>query len=62
MAQTAAHIKENVIGSHPSRQWVVSFPKRIRHYLQTDAILLKVLRIVVNEIKKKGDRLQPKSP
>jgi hypothetical protein len=23
MAQTAAHIKENVIGPHPIRQWVV---------------------------------------
>ena len=53
MVETAAHIQENVIGPHPVRQWVVSFPKRIRHYLQTDAILQKVLRIVANEIKKK---------
>ena len=27
MAQIAAHIKENVIGPHPIRQWVISFPK-----------------------------------
>jgi hypothetical protein len=53
MTETAAHIQENVIGQFPVRQWVVSFPKRIRHYLQTEAILQKVLRIVANEIKKK---------
>jgi Putative transposase/Transposase zinc-binding domain len=53
MAKTAAHLQENVIGPHPVRQWVISFPKRIRHYLQTDAILQKVLRIVVKEIRNK---------
>jgi hypothetical protein len=53
MAKTAAHIQENIIGQLPVRQWVVSFPKRIRHYLQTDSILQKVLRVVANEIRKK---------
>ena len=53
MAETAAHIQENIIGQFPIRQWVVSFLKRIRYYLQTDAILQKVLRIVTNEIRKK---------
>jgi len=37
----------------PIRQWVISFPKRIRHYLQTNAILKEVLHVVVDEIKKK---------
>lgn len=45
MAETAAHLQENVIGPHPVRQWVISFPKRIRHYLQTDAIETSVLRL-----------------
>jgi hypothetical protein len=53
MAETAAHIRENVIPQIPVRQWVISFPKRIRYYLQTDEILQKVLRVVANEIRKK---------
>ncbi len=52
MAETGAHLIENLIPPVPIRQWVISFPKRIRPYLQTDTILQKVLRIVVNEIKK----------
>lgn len=61
MAETAAHIQSNIIGQLPVRQWVVSFPKRIRHYLKTDAILQKVLRIVVNEIKKKVITCSPQA-
>ena len=41
---------------------VISFPKRIRHYLQTDEILQKVLRIVAYEIKKKVIICSPKIP
>ena len=62
MAEIAARIRENVIGQIPIRQWVISFPKRIRYYLQTDAILQKVLRIVANEIKKKVIECSPKVP
>jgi hypothetical protein len=62
MAETAAHIRENVIPQISVRQWVISFPKRIRHYLQTDEILQKVLRIVANEIKKKVMICSPKIP
>jgi hypothetical protein len=62
MVATAAHIQENVIGQLPVRQWVMSFPKRIRHYLQTDAILQKVLRIVANEIRKKVIACSPEVP
>ena len=62
MAETAAHIRQNVIPQIPIRQWVISFPKRIRHYLQTDEILQKVLRIVANEIKKKVISCSQKIP
>jgi len=37
----------------PVRQWVISFPKRIRHYLHTDVILQEVLHTVVNQVRKK---------
>ena len=50
---TAAHLTDNVIPLVPVRQWVISFPLRIRHYLLEDGILQKVLEIVVEEIKKK---------
>jgi hypothetical protein len=52
MVETAAHLVENVIPSIPMRQWVISFPKRIRCYLQTNVILQDVLRIVVDEVRK----------
>jgi hypothetical protein len=53
MVETAANLMENVIPLVPIRQFVISFPMRIRHYLQTHAILQDVLRIVVDEIRKK---------
>lgn len=53
MVQTAAHLLENVIPCVPVRQFVISFPKRIRYYLQTHSILQSILRIVVDEIRKK---------
>ena len=53
MVETAAHLIENVIPRVPVRQFVISFPKRIRHYLQTHVILQAVLRIVIDEIRKR---------
>ena len=53
MVETAAHLVDNIIPRVPIRQFVISFPLRIRHYLQTDAILGQVLQIVVDEIRKK---------
>lgn len=53
MVQTAANLVENVIPSVPVRQWVISFPLRIRHYLQTHKILQATMRIVVDEIRKR---------
>ena len=52
MVETAANLIENVIPYVPVRQYVISFPMRIRHHLQTHAILKTVLRIVVDEIRK----------
>ena len=60
MAETAVHIRENVIPQISIRQWVISFPKRIHHYLQTDEILQKILLIVANEIKQKVIDCSPK--
>jgi hypothetical protein len=53
MVETAAHLTENVIPRVPVRQFVISFPMRVRHYLQTHKILQAVLRIVVDEIRKR---------
>ena len=53
MVETAANLIENVIPLVPVRQFVISFPMRIRHYLQTNTILQTVLRIVVDEIRKR---------
>ena len=52
MVQTAAHLVDHVFPKVPVRQWVISFPKRLRYHLQYDNklasralnIFLKVLR------------------
>ena len=53
MVETAANLVENVNSHVPVRQFVISFPMRIRHYFQTHKILQAVLRIVVDEIRKR---------
>lgn len=53
MCETAANLVENLIPYVPVRQFVMSFPMRIRHYLQTHGILQSVLKIVVDEIQKR---------
>ena len=60
MVEIAAHLVENLIPQIPMRQWVISFPKRIRHYLQTDSILQTILRIVTDEVKKTIIACSPK--
>lgn len=62
MAETAASLVENLIPCVPVRQFVISFPKRIRHYLQTHSIQQTVLRIVVDEIRKKMFACSPDVP
>ena len=52
MVETAAHLVDNVLPRLPFRQFVMSFPKRIRCYLENHKTLQKVLKIVVDEIRK----------
>ena len=40
MANTAAHLVDNVLPEVPNRQWVLSFPKRVRFLLARDHDLL----------------------
>jgi putative transposase/transposase-like zinc-binding protein len=60
MCATAAHLVENIIPHVPVRQFVMSFPMRIRHYLQTQEILQTILKIVVDEIRKRFIACGPK--
>lgn len=53
MGETAAHISDNIFPRIPCRQWVISFPKRIRFYLKNKKILRYVLKIVVEEIERR---------
>ena len=62
MVETAAHLVENVLPCLPFRQFVISFPMRIRHYLQTHEILQNVLRIVIGEIRKTLIACSPDAP
>jgi hypothetical protein len=36
MVETAAHLADHVLPCLPVRQWVLSVPKRLRYFLQTD--------------------------
>ncbi len=61
-ASSAAHLIDKVIPCVPIRQFVISFPMRIRHYLLTQNVLQAVLRIVVDEIRKRLITCSPKLP
>ena len=53
MAETAAHLVDHVFPQVPVRQWVLSFPKRLRYFLARDADLLnRVLRIFLDSVQK----------
>ena len=53
MAETAAHLVDHVFPQVPVRQWVLSFPKRLRYFLARDADLLnRVLRIFLDTVQK----------
>jgi hypothetical protein len=52
MVKTAARLVDDLIPAIAIRQWVISFPLRIRHYLLEPGILQHVLEIVVDEIRK----------
>ncbi len=40
MVETAAHLVDHVFPQVPVRQWVLSFPKRLRYFLARDTDLL----------------------
>ena len=51
MAQIAAHLVDNVFPKVPVRQWVLSFPKRIRYFLHHNPeITSTVLNILITAI------------
>ena len=54
MVKTALHLEANVLPRVPFRQWVVSFPKRIRYFLHNDPQRFRaVLRIAMRAIEAK---------
>jgi len=53
MVEIAAHLIDQVLPGLPFRQFVISFPMRIRCYLENHATLQTVLKIVVDEIRKR---------
>jgi hypothetical protein len=53
MVETAAHLADHVFPRLPVRQWVLSVPKRLRYFLQTDAALQgAVLRIFLRAVER----------
>ena len=53
MVETAAHLVDELFPQVPVRQWVLSFPKRLRYFLSRDSNLLNcVLRIFLDSVEK----------
>jgi hypothetical protein len=52
MNETAAHLVEHVFPVQPVRQWVLSVPKRLRYFMQRDAVALNcALRLFLRAIR-----------
>jgi hypothetical protein len=50
--EVAAHLTDQVLPPLPLRQWVLSLPKRIRHFLLHDPRLAgNVLRVLLRAIR-----------
>jgi len=62
MVKTGAHLSIHVFPRVPFRQWVISFPKRIRPYLNNVTILQAVIDIVSEEIKQRLVICSPQIP
>ena len=63
MNGVAAHVVENVIPKVPIRQFVLSFTKRLRPYLQNDPELNnRAIRLVMSVIDKTLKRCSPGAP
>jgi DNA-directed RNA polymerase subunit RPC12/RpoP len=51
MVETVAHLTDHVFSRLPVRQWVLSVPKRLRHFMQRDgAALSMVLRVIAQSL------------
>ncbi len=51
MVDTAAHLTDHLLPRLPVRQWVLSVPKRLRHFMQRDgAVLNMVLRVITHSL------------
>jgi hypothetical protein len=63
MAKTALHLEQSVLPRVPFRQWVISFPKRVRYFLQRDPRRFRaVLRISMRAIERTIARHCPQAP
>ncbi len=51
MAQTAAHLVDNIFPPLPVRQWVLSVPKRLRYFLEREpAALFRFVAVWLNPV------------
>ncbi len=63
MAETAAHLVEHVFPQVPVRQWVISFPKRLRYFLHRDMALTgRVLRVWLRVVEARLRACSPGAP
>ena len=63
MVEVAAHLVENVFPRLPVRQWVLSFPKRLRYFLQRDTELAgRVLRGFLRAVESGVRAASPDAP
>jgi len=63
MVETSAHLVDQVFPQVPVRQWVLSFPKRLRYFLARDADLLnRVLQIFLDSVEKARRSCCPDAP
>jgi hypothetical protein len=63
MVETAAHMTDHVIPRVPIRQWVLSVPKRIRHFLQRNSkISSGVLRVFMRAVETTLRKRSPGAP
>jgi DNA-directed RNA polymerase subunit RPC12/RpoP len=63
MVEVAAHMVDNVFPRLPVRQWVLSFPKRLRYFLQRDAELSgRVLQVFLRAVETKLRASSPAAP
>jgi hypothetical protein len=63
MAEVAAHVTDHVLPQLPVRQWVLSLPKRLRPFLETNPdIAGAVLRIFIRAVRTTLYRTSPGAP